>query len=114
MHRAMNIIGTLELGISLLLQRDPRLLRKLERIDDKEFTSSSHRKRRYLARDLEVLYLEKDIAFGKKYSAELFGYYFATNIGKKELTTILSNACEAAGIPFEIAVRGYDIAKRGA
>jgi hypothetical protein len=49
-----------------------------------------------------VVYLQKDEEFAKKYSLELYGYWFPTNIGFKELASIFKLACQAAGIPCEV------------
>lgn len=70
----------------------------MERLDDKDFTDSSHRSRRYIAKDLEIVYLQKDESFAKKHSLELYGYWFPTNIGFKELCAMFHLACGAAGL----------------
>lgn len=110
--RAQDIMGTIELFLAMLIQKQTKLMSRLEKIDDKQFTESSHRSRRYLARDKDILYINKDKKFTNKYSVELFGYWFATNIGKKELRVLFSNACEAANVPHEVVLKGLDIVKR--
>ena len=95
---AFDIQGALRLILQRILQADPELLAKMDRLDDKAFSDSSHRSRRYISKNLETIYLEKDQSFAKKYSRELYGYWFPTNIGFKELSAIFHLACEAAGI----------------
>lgn len=108
-HQKIETFGAFDIqdGLKLLLQRillaDPELLGKMESLDDKDFTDSSHRSRRYIAKDLEVVYLQKDEVFAKKHSVELYGYWFPTNIGFKELSAMFHLACKAAGL--EGAVR---------
>jgi hypothetical protein len=100
--RDMDIVGTLSLVLQRLLLADAGLLSKLEKFDDEEFTSSSHRKRRYISKYQEALYLQKDESFNKKHSVELYGYWFVTNIGFKELSVIFSMAAKVAGVEYEV------------
>jgi hypothetical protein len=95
---AYDIQDALRLILQRILMADPELLEKMERLDDKEFTDSSHRSRRYISKCLETIYLKKDDAFSKKYSKELYGYWFPTNIGFKELSAIFLLACKASGL----------------
>ncbi len=95
---AFDIQDALKIILKHTLISDPASLAKMERLDDKEFTKSAHRKRRYIAKHLEIVYLQKDEAFAKKNSIELYGYWFPTNIGFKELSSIFLLACEAVGV----------------
>ena len=93
---AFDIQDALKIILKRILLAEPSLLEKMERQDDKDFTESSHRKRRYISKHLEVIYLQKDDAFAKKHSVELYGYWFPTNIGFSELSAIFHLACKAA------------------
>ena len=101
-HQRIETFGVFDIpdALKLILRRillaDPGLLSKMECQDDKEFTESSHRTRRYISKDLEVVYLQKDEAVAKKHSVELYGYWFPTNIGFKELSAIFHLACLVA------------------
>ena len=95
---AQNIQDALRVILQRILLADPELLEKMDRLDDRDFTNSSHRARRYISKYLEVVYLQKDEAFAKKHSLELYGYWFPTNIGFTELSAIFRLACKAAEI----------------
>ena len=95
---AFDIQEALKVVLRRILLAEPTLLSKMERLDDKGFTDSSLRSRRYMAKELEIIYLQKDEAFAKKHSIELYGYWFPTNIGFKELSAIFHLACKAAGV----------------
>ena len=100
MFSVWNIVDALEVSLRLLLIHNPKFLPKFEKLDDKEFMDNPRRKRRYITKEREVLYPQKDDQFTKKNSVELFGYWFATNIGTRELRTILETACKAANLHF--------------
>jgi hypothetical protein len=94
---AFDIQDALRIILQRILLADPELLAKAEILDDQEFTHSSHRSRRYIAKHLDLIYLQKDEAFAKKHSRELYGYWFPKNIGFKELSAIFHLACSASG-----------------
>ena len=106
---AWGIMEALEIAIRLLLIHNPKVLTKFEKLDDQEFMDNPKRKRRYISKEREVLYPQKDDEFAKKYSAELFGYWFATNIGIRELKTIIETACVAANVGFVTIKQGATI-----
>ena len=85
-----------------VLLADAGVLKKLENLDDKAFSDNPHRKRRYVSKDQETLYLQKDEQFTKKHSIELYGYWFVTNIGYKELSTVFEMVCSAADIDGQV------------
>ena len=99
---AFDIQDALRLILQKVLVADPELLAKMDRLDDNDFTDSSHRSRRYITKHLETVYLQKDEAFAKKHSIELYGYWFPTNIGFKELSAIFRLACRATGLVGEV------------
>ncbi len=106
---AFDIQDALKLILQKILLADPGLLAKMERQDDKDFTESSHRARRYISRHLEIIYLQKDEVFAKKHSVELYGYWFPTNIGFKELSAIFYLACQAAKLDGQVRHNLKDI-----
>ncbi|MCZ2153393.1 MAG: hypothetical protein LC114_05760 [Bryobacterales bacterium] len=87
--------------ISHMLKRvadiDPELLAKLDEADDKEFTKSAHRKRRYFAKHRDTLYLQAGHL--QRHSMKVGDYWLATNIGAQEIRSIVRSLADAAEVP---------------
>lgn len=66
-------------------------------LDDKQFQESKHKTRRYVAERRDLLYISSE-HLAEKHSKQVLGYWVATNIGHKEVSTIASFACQAAGV----------------
>lgn len=69
-------------------------------LDDQQFQESKHKTRRYVAEHRDVLYINSE-HLTEKNSKQVLGYWTATNIGRKEVGTIIGYACQAAGVPRE-------------
>ena len=74
----------------------PDFMSKVAELDDKLFQESSHKSRRYVAEDRDVLYIGSPHL--TKNSEQVLGYWVITNIGRKEVGTIIGLACHAAGV----------------
>ena len=70
------------------------------KLDDEQFQQSKHKTRRYIAEHRDVLYINSE-HLTEKHSEQVLGYWVATNIGRKEVGTIIGIACQAAGVKRE-------------
>lgn len=70
---------------------------RIAAIDDKQFQESRHKTRRYVAEHRDVLYINSE-HLTESNSEQVLGYWIATNIGRKEVGSIVGFACEAAGV----------------
>lgn len=76
------------------------LMQTVERLDDEDFQHSKLKTRRYIAEHRDVLYINSS-HLTERYSEQVLGYWVATNIGSKEVSTIIGYACQAAGVKRE-------------
>ena len=78
----------------------PDFMSRVAQLDDKQFQESKHKSRRYIAEHRDVLYIGSP-HLTEKHSELVLGYWVATNIGRKEVGTIIGLACKAAGVKRE-------------
>lgn len=74
-------------------------MERLARLDDEQFQKSKLKTRRYIAERQDLLYINAEHL--SDYSEKILDYWVATNIGRKEVGTIVGFACEAAGVKRE-------------
>lgn len=72
---------------------------EISRLDDEQFQQSKLKTRRYVAEHRDVLYINS--AHLVDNSEQILDYWVATNIGRKEVSTIVGFACAAAGVKRE-------------
>ncbi len=83
--------------LSILSSTQPDFMDKIAQLDDKLFQESKHRTRHYIAKNQNDLYPETP-EFTEKYSEHVLGYWVATNFSRKEVDTLATLACQAAGV----------------
>lgn len=81
--------------LTVLSSIRPDFMSKVAELDDKLFQESKHKSRRYVAEHRDVLYIGSP-HLTEKHSEQVLGYWVATNIGRKEVGTIIGLACQAA------------------
>ncbi len=86
--------------VKLLEKECEGFLEKFVKVDEKHYKTSSHRVRRYIAKNRADLYPTKDEEFTKSHSFSHKGYWIGTNIGAKEITQYVREMCEACDISF--------------
>jgi hypothetical protein len=74
----------------------PGSLAKAEELDDAKWLKTSSRKRRYIARDPSLLYIDKPHLRSK--AAKVYGFFIVTNIDWPDVPDIIKLGCKAAGI----------------
>lgn len=75
----------------------PDFMGRLAKLDDDQWMKSKHKTRRYVAEHQEHVYINSEHLV-HKYTEQLLGYWVATDVGRKETTTLARLACEAAGV----------------
>ena len=75
----------------------PDFMARLAKLDDDQWRKSKHRTRRYVAQHREHVYINSERLTDKK-TEQLLGFWVATNVKRKEASTLSKLACEAAGV----------------
>lgn len=83
--------------LTILAKESQDFLPKISEIDDERFMASSHKTRRYIAGDRDLLYINSP-HLTDKHSRKVIDYWVATNIGRSETFSIVSAASRAAGV----------------
>ena len=86
--------------LTVLATTRPDFMRRVAQLDDEQFQKSKHKTRRYIAEHRDVLYIDSE-HLTQAHSEQVLGYWVATNIGRKEVGTIVGFACQAAGVERE-------------
>ena len=96
-HTLRNFVSQL---LTVLSSTRSDFMSRVAALDDKQFQESKHKTRRYVAEHRDILYISSE-HLTEKNSEQVLGYWVATNIGRKEVGTIVGFACQAAGVPRE-------------
>lgn len=83
--------------LTALSSTQPDFMGKIAQLDDKLFQKSKHRTRHYIAKNQNDLYPESP-KLTEKHSEQVLGYWVATNFSRKEVDTLATLACQAAGV----------------
>jgi len=73
-------------------------LEKFEDVDERCYRGSSHRTRHYVSKDRDNLYPKYSQHLTGEFSRQVGSLWIATNVGLKEMHTIIREACDAADI----------------
>ena len=90
--------------LTTLNETRPDFMARLEKLDDDQWMKSKHKTRRYVAEHRDHVYINAERLTDKN-TEQMLGYWVATNIGRKEASTIVSLACEAAHVRRESVYR---------
>ncbi len=70
---------------------------QLAKLDDDQWMRSKHKMRHYVAKQQDHVYIASEW-LTDQHTEKVFDHWVATNISRKEAETIVSLACEAAGV----------------
>jgi hypothetical protein len=70
---------------------------RLAQLEDAQWQKSKHKTRHLISKEREHVYINGEHQT-EKYTEALLGYWFATRIGRKDVSALVELACEAAGV----------------
>jgi hypothetical protein len=89
--------------IQVLSSDFPDFLMRLEEVDHRHRRANTHRSRSYISRDRDGLYPKHSKHLASKHLYRHEGFWIATNLGKREITAFIEEACEAADVALGVA-----------
>lgn len=72
---------------------------RLASLETDKWQESKHKVRPYVAERLDLLYMNSPHL--EKHSFSFSGYWIATNLGHKEVSSLVHAACSAAGVRYQ-------------
>ncbi len=97
--RPLEIREALKEGLERIEQSIPGSLAKACQLDDEDFQSNKRRKRRYIAEEKDLLYLDNP-RLTEKATQPVADFWVITNIAWRDVPNILRLVCRAAGIQY--------------
>ncbi|WP_323845244.1 hypothetical protein [Microbulbifer magnicolonia] len=99
-YRPWSKIDIVKKLVNLLDEEFDFFLNRFEEVDSEEHKNSSHRIRRYISRNKQDLFPNKDEEFQESHCFEYKNYWVGTNIGAKEISLYVREMCLACNISF--------------
>ena len=98
--RPWEVREALKVALERIEESVPGALSKAAELDDQEFQSNARRKRRYIAENKDLLYLNSP-HLTERSSEPVKDHWVVTNIAWRDVPSIIRLVCEAAGVTYE-------------
>lgn len=95
-----NIRRAIEVSFDLVEEYRPGSLDRAAQLDDYEFQNNAQRKRRYIAKEKDVLYIDSPY-LAKRAVASVRQYFVITNVSWGRTYEILRLCCDGAEVPLQ-------------
>jgi len=85
--------------LTILIVTRSDFMSRLASLETDKWQKSKHKVRPYVAERVDLLYMNRPSL--EKHSFNFSGYWIATNLGHKEVSSLVHQACTAAGVPYQ-------------